>query len=1297
MAQYRIHLQLPNLNIFDTPLGYVAPRGAAVHFRVDYNNSEEFQPQVFSYSNLGQRWTFNWMSYVVDDPTSASADVSVYLRGGSQDLYSGYDAATQAYDPERTSHAYVARTSSSPIRYERRLKDGSIEVFAQPNGASTFPRKIFMTSAVDPQGNSINFTYDSNFRLVAVTDAIGQVTTLSYDNPDPLRITKVTDPFGRFATFEYDGVGQLVQVTDVIGIRSRFSYDASGSIIAMTTPYGTTTFKTLLLGSSLDPAVEATDPMGGREKVVYQTTSTVSDTEALVPTGVALYNTGLSKFNTFYWDKRAMSLHPEDTSKAHMFHWLPDDLVSMVDPIKHSEKAPLENRVWYAYAGQSNYGVSSSSAEPTAIARVLTNGESQIFRYEHNLLGNVTRRSDPLGRARIYSYDSAGINVLEIRQVSGQSTELLQSTTYNSQHRPLTQQDVAGQTTTYSYNAQGQVLTMVSPARSGLTLAERTTTFAYDSDGYLQSVSGPMEGATTSVSYDGYGRPRTVTDSEGYTITTDYDVLDRPTKWTYPDGTYEQTVYDRLDAAQHRDRLGRWTKTFYDGLRRRVAVREAIGRTTHYQWCNCGSLDKIIDANGKATNWVRDLQGRVTSEIRPDGATWSYTYEGATSRLHARTDPRGQVTTYTYYRDNLLGQIDYSNTVVPTATVALTYDNTYKRVSSMVDGVGTTSYVYYPATAAGGLGAGKVQSISGPFANSTVSYAYDELGRVTSHGLSTFSTAATYDALGRSTAIASPMGSFLTTYINATSRPLATTFPNGQSTTYSYADNLGDQSLQQIKHQTIGGVTLSQFEYGYDTVGNLKTWLQQLGTEPAKTYSFAYDKGDQLATAVQRNASTQQILKNFGYAYDAAGNRTMEAYDAIAVTSGYNNRNQLTQQTGGARLPVAGFLGEPASVTIDGSPAAVTIENKFAGMVDAGIGLHTITVVATDPSGNVRSSSYQVTVSGPSQTLVYDANGNLCGKGGTTCTNGAVSYEWDAEDRLVRIIEGAATLATFAYNGMGQRVQKTVGTLTHSYVYDGANILEERLSDGSKYDYVHGSGVDHPLGSRDQSGAASYFLADHLGSVAQVTNAAAAITLTREYDPWGIPLQGSATPGYAFTGREWDAETNLYYYRARYYDAKLGRFLSEDPIGFLGGKNFFEYVRNSPAVFTDPEGLQVYQCHRPMRLGSKKLESIPHALLYTPKCDQSYSFGPVVPPFGMGHVDPDEKPFDPDGGTKPGYQCTLESKSPCMENCLCKQIDKDKFNPNLVYALGPKGRPGYQCNDAVDKVLEMCRDSCFGF
>jgi RHS repeat-associated protein len=120
---------------------------------------------------------------------------------------------------------------------------------------------------------------------------------------------------------------------------------------------------------------------------------------------------------------------------------------------------------------------------------------------------------------------------------------------------------------------------------------------------------------------------------------------------------------------------------------------------------------------------------------------------------------------------------------------------------------------------------------------------------------------------------------------------------------------------------------------------------------------------------------------------------------------------------------------------------------------------------------------------------------------------------------------------------------------------------------------VEGPSIDQHLAM--QAGAdVTYYVADHLGSVAQATNAAGVVTLTRQYDPWGNLLAGGTTSGWAFTGREWDPETGLYYYRARYYDPTLGRFIDEDPIGLAAGPNFYRYVENRVATLTDPWGLK---------------------------------------------------------------------------------------------------------------------------
>ena len=153
-----------------------------------------------------------------------------------------------------------------------------------------------------------------------------------------------------------------------------------------------------------------------------------------------------------------------------------------------AQKGQLENRVWYDYAGQSGGAYQLA----TIICPRIWAGCWMMVRpnYTPTLItrfGHLTNSIDPLGRTFSYLYDTNGIDLLEIRQTRAGNNELLFRATYNSQHRPLTMTDAAGQTNTFTYNARSQLLTATDPKNE-------TTTFTYDANGYLIAVDGPLPG-----------------------------------------------------------------------------------------------------------------------------------------------------------------------------------------------------------------------------------------------------------------------------------------------------------------------------------------------------------------------------------------------------------------------------------------------------------------------------------------------------------------------------------------------------------------------------------------------------------------------------------------------------------------------------------------------------------------------------------------------------------------------------------------------------------------------------------
>ena len=201
--------------------------------------------------------------------------------------------------------------SQSPVTYRRQLADGSVEIYAQSDSSPNYPRNIFLSQIVDPQGNALTLGYDNQQRLISLTDATGRQTTFSYGVVGrPLLVTNITDPFGRSATLAYDANGRLISITDILGLTSSFTYDANSLVDSMTTPYGTTSFAYTAPGTSGPPRfVDITDPLGYHEREEWLEPAPISssDPSATVPQGmpVSLTNNYLQYRDSFHWDKNS--------------------------------------------------------------------------------------------------------------------------------------------------------------------------------------------------------------------------------------------------------------------------------------------------------------------------------------------------------------------------------------------------------------------------------------------------------------------------------------------------------------------------------------------------------------------------------------------------------------------------------------------------------------------------------------------------------------------------------------------------------------------------------------------------------------------------------------------------------------------------------------------------------------------------------------------------------------------------------------------------------------------------------
>jgi RHS repeat-associated protein len=235
-----------------------------------------------------------------------------------------------------------------------------------------------------------------------------------------------------------------------------------------------------------------------------------------------------------------------------------------------------------------------------------------------------------------------------------------------------------------------------------------------------------------------------------------------------------------------------------------------------------------------------------------------------------------------------------------------------------------------------------------------------------------------------------------------------------------------------------------------------------------------------------------------------------------------------------------------------------------------------------DPVGNRLSSlgvaSYTVNSSNEltadsNASFSYDNNGNTTSK---TDSTGTTNYSWDFENRLSSVtLPNSGGTVSFKYDPFGRRIEKISPNATSIFAYDGDDLVETVNSSGSTVArYTQGPNIDEPL-AMERGTTTDYYEADGLGSITSLTGSTGSIGQSYTYDSFGNTTNssGSLTNFFRYTARDFDTETNLYYYRARYYDPTLGRFMSDDPVELAGGDvNLYRYVWNGPLQFTDPAG-----------------------------------------------------------------------------------------------------------------------------
>jgi len=876
----------------------------------------------------------------------------------------------------------------------------------------------------------------------------------------------------------------------------------------------------------------------------------------------------------------------------------------------------------------------------------------------------------------------------DLWKVTNALGQVVEFVSYDKNGRVTRQKDANGTLTDFAYHPRGWLTSRTVRAQASGTADanDATTQIDYDAVGNVLKVTQP-DGAYLGYTYDAAHRLIKIADNLANTI--DYcpggvgsaDCLDaagnRKVEQTKdPSGTLKGRLrrqYDQLsqlqktlnaanaptfdatsgydgngNLTQSADGLGTVTRQQYDGLNRLVSTIQNYNgtdtatkdTTTGYAYDTRDNLRSVTDPDGLVTNYTYDGLNNLTALSSPDTGSTGYTYDAAGNRV-SQTDARGITSTYAYDALNRLTAIGYPTTSL---NVSYAYDQANAttgcatsfptgRLTRMTDSSGSTTYCYDRR----GNVTKKTQVITvvgGPTSLVT-QYAYTKADRLVSI---TYPSKAIVsygrDSTGRVTSVSWKANGLSTPIVLVSSAtyypygPLNTlTFGNGRTLTKAYDQ---DYAIDTISSSATGGLTL---DIGVDVMGNL---TQASGTLNPTTPDRAYQY--------------DPLYRLTGAGTGATPAAPLEAYT-------YNK------------------TGDRQSASLNG---AASIAYAYT------VGSHRLASVG----GTARS---------------YDANGNTL-----TGTAANLTLGYDDRNRLTTAVQSGGSFATtygFSYNGRGERVMKSIVAglssmppILYDYDENGQLLGEYDNTAAVQAEYVY---LDTLPIAAVKSGSPAYIETDHLGTPRQVVDRTTNAVLWR-WDFFGStfganaanasPSGGTAYPfNLRFPGQYYDTETSLHYNYFRDYEAATGRYVESDPIGLVGGLNTYAYADQSPAVLTDPLGLDTYKCYR--SLGGKPEDDRTGKISHQYSCvhDQTgaWTCSSTTPGGSGGLVQPGRPTTPDDGDYYSDNACKITSKNDkCMDECLIEQWS----NPRPKYSIIPG--LGQQCIQYDSNVNKVCRKRC---
>jgi RHS repeat-associated protein len=1067
----------------------------------------------------GATWTYTY------DPTT--------LMPASQTDPNG-NTTSYKYD---TQGNLVQKTDASPFgfvtAYTYEPVFNQTTSMTDPNGRTTtytYDSRGNRLSATDPLGGVERWTYDSHGNVLTDTDKDGHTTTYAYDAFG--NRTQTTDPLGNVTMMTYDAVGNLTSRTDANNHTTGRTYDALDRVIIVTDPLGKTT---VTVYDGQGNRIQVTDRDGNTTQDQYDQRSRLTkETDALGQTTIMTYDNNNNVISVTDKDGHTTTFaYDVQNRRISVVDALGDTSTTADDPVgnKLTDTDANGHTTTYTYDALNRQVTKTDAVSSVTIWVYDSTGPCAGCTGPTKGSSHISKRTDGNGKVIYYKYDGLDRLIREVHKQGGTAdTE--------------TPNDAV---TVYTYDPVGNRLTLTEPDGN-------TTTYTFDADNRLIKKVNAA-GDTTLTAYDGVGNIVSVTAPTTNVTTTTYDADDRVILVQDGGGTVSSYTYDAVGNQLTRtDGNGNTTSTTYDAIYRVVRITDPLAKNTSYAFDPVGNLLSTTDRNGAVTTYRYDAINRRISMTDALGDSTQYQYDPVGNRIKI-TDANGHATSFAYDAVNRLVKETYADGL----SRSYTYDFVGNRTSRADQNGDTTTYTYSDLY----FLLQRTYPVSPPDIMT-----YDLSGRMLTATRGGWLVTFTYDGANRVTQTVQNGQTISYTY-NIPARLETITYPGGRTITESM-DLRSRLSLIDDHSNTFTPVVL----YSYDAGNRVLQRAYRNGT----TAAYTYNNNDWITTL--QHSSGGGPIAGFGYAYDNEGNKNFEQKlqdTAHSEAYQYDNIYRLIN------FEVGTLVGSTIPLPTTQTQYTLDPVGNWPKKVTNG-------VPETRTHNAVNEITTTAIATSPPNSLSYDNNGNLT-------ADSVYTYSYDEENRLIEVRNtDGVIVGQYQYDALSRRVQKIANPsgapiaailplpLATRYFYDDTRIIEEQNGSGNtQATYVYGNYVDEVL-TMDRAGKTYYHHQNALWSVEAITDSTASVVEHDAYDAYGslTTLPSAIGNAYLFTGRQLDAETGLYFYRARHYDSVKGRFLQRDPIGIWGDPanlgNGYAYVGNNPINRTDPYGT-FFWCH----------------------------------------------------------------------------------------------------------------------